>query len=120
MFAPDLQFAYCEICGQNAANPISASVLSPVPMMPSTLAARAKRGRAVPAFRDRDIAVNDSQRPTAPMTMVTARTTIPRRRLALTPGHPSRLMIASISAANARCCSTAPAGLRGCEGSGLT
>jgi hypothetical protein len=33
-----------------------------------------------------------------------------------TPGNPSRLMVASISAANARCCSTELAGFRGCAG----
>jgi hypothetical protein len=112
VFAPAMQFEYWLICGQNKANTSSASALSPAPAAASTVARTDNRGRAVPAFAARDIAVVASHRPAAPMTSVTAKTTIPRRMLSFTISNPTRLIRARMSAANARCCSTGLAGLR--------
>src|SRR5215467_7655410 len=118
VLAPCMQLENCVSCGQNIAKPASTNALNTAPTAPRTVAKTAPRGRPLPSRRARDMAETDSHSASSAMISASATTNTPRRTFPDIIIMPTRLRIASITAAQERCCSAGSAGGRGCRARG--
>lgn len=109
VLAPFMQFWYWLSCDEKIRNPITAIPLNRQPTAPITLPAAAPRGRRVPARRDADMAVTESQRPSTATASATPATYTPRCRFPISI-MVIRLSTESVKAAQARCWSAGEAG----------